>query len=275
MLKKLLRYDLKSIFKYWWIAAVSSVGLSLLGAMCVAALTSGKRLPELVTVAAIFALVIIVLSFFAVSILTTILIFARFYKNFFTDEGYLTFTLPVKRSQLLNSKLIMSIAANIATALLFAVDILLIVFLGAGKNLFTSEVWEEFTRGLTEFFAELGFYAVIYAVEYIALFVLQMVFSTLFMFCCITFASIITKRARVITAIGIYYGVNAVISFVYQIFRIFANDYLSMMTSSLPDDMQKLMLVLMLLCCILFAAVFCGLIYALQYRMLDRKLNLA
>ena len=45
-----------------------------------------------------------VLSLFTACAVTLIFVFIRYYKNFFTDEGYLTFTLPVKRSTLLNAK---------------------------------------------------------------------------------------------------------------------------------------------------------------------------
>ena len=31
MMKKLLKYDLRAIFKYWWIVALSSLGLSFIG----------------------------------------------------------------------------------------------------------------------------------------------------------------------------------------------------------------------------------------------------
>ena len=40
MLKKLLKYDLKSVFKYWWIAAVTSIGLSALGGLCISIVSS-------------------------------------------------------------------------------------------------------------------------------------------------------------------------------------------------------------------------------------------
>lgn len=38
MLKKLLKYDLKAVFKYWWIAAISTLGLSVLGGFAVTVL---------------------------------------------------------------------------------------------------------------------------------------------------------------------------------------------------------------------------------------------
>ena len=106
MLKKLLKYDLKSVFKYWWIAAIASLGLSAAGGFCISVMMAEKDVPALIAVLIVLTLLFSIIGIVAFSILSYILLYVRFYKNFFTDEGYLTFTLPVKRSQLLNSKLI-------------------------------------------------------------------------------------------------------------------------------------------------------------------------
>ena len=107
MLKKLLRYDFKSVLRYWWIAAVSTVGLALVGGWSISVFENQKQLPEMLYVVATLAAIVAVLGGVAFAIMTVILLFSRFYKNFFTDEGYLTFTLPVTRTSLLNSKLML------------------------------------------------------------------------------------------------------------------------------------------------------------------------
>ena len=102
MLKKLLKYDLKAVFKYWWIAAISTLGLSVLGGFAVTVLRDTvstepeKKVPIILEILSSIALPLVYLGFIALGILTVIMIFARYYKNFFSDEGYLTFTLPVK-----------------------------------------------------------------------------------------------------------------------------------------------------------------------------------
>ncbi len=50
-----------------------------------------------------------ILSLIAISVVSSVIIIIRFYKNMVTDEGYLMFTLPVKPYQLINSKLIVSL----------------------------------------------------------------------------------------------------------------------------------------------------------------------
>ena len=78
MLKKLLKYDLKSIFKYWWIVAVTSFALSLLGGGCIALMASEKELPLAVYTIATIVLILVILSFGAFSILSLILVFMHF-----------------------------------------------------------------------------------------------------------------------------------------------------------------------------------------------------
>ena len=92
MLKKLLKYDFNAIFKYWWIGALTTFILSFVGAGCGSILETEKDLPESVSIFATIGLVLIVLSFFAFIIMNALLVYIRFYKHLFSDEGYLTFT---------------------------------------------------------------------------------------------------------------------------------------------------------------------------------------
>ena len=136
MLKKVIRYDFKAILKYWWIAALSSFVLACVGGGCTEILNSEKELTEAVYVLSMLGIVLVIISFVAFFILSEILVFLRFYKNFFTDEGYLTFTLPVKRSQLLSSKLITSCIVLIATGIILMIDIGIIAVIDLRKDIF-------------------------------------------------------------------------------------------------------------------------------------------
>lgn len=277
MLRKLLRYDFKAVLKYWWIAALSSVALSLVGGWCISIFDSDKPLPQALYIVAGFLVVVVVLGFMAFAILSTILIFSRFYKNFFTDEGYLTFTLPVKRSQLLNSKLIVSTTTTTLTSLVLVLDVLIMLVLAFHKDIFKESFWNSIVNDfLKEFFRDeyLGYY-LLWLVEAIVIVILLVIFSTLFMFSCITVAAIIAKKAKVITAIGIYYAANSVFSFVVQMFWLFGMVSLDSWISRLTEENYIGMISLILLGLILFMSIFCGVLYSLQYWMLDRKLNLS
>lgn len=275
MLKKLLRYDFKSVFKYWWIAAITSFALSFVGGACITVLNTERELPQLVYPFTIIGLILVVISFVVFSILSVILVFARFYKNFFTDEGYLTFTLPVKRTQLLNSKLIMSVATLFITAAVCMINILTMLCIGFADVVFSRTFWEGFGNVINAIIDEIGAYLIVYVVEFLIIMVLSVTFSTLFLFCCITIASIITKKAKVITAIGIYYVANGMFSFAGQMFVLFGIRGLANWLYELPADSARIVGTLILLGLICFFGVFCALLYTLQYWMIDRKLNLS
>lgn len=277
MLRKLLRYDFKAVLKYWWIAALSSVVLSLGGGWCISIFTNEKDLPEALYVVATLLMIVVVLGLVAFAILTTILIFSRFYKNFFTDEGYLTFTLPVKRSQLLNSKLIVSTTTAMLTFLVLIIDIIVMIVLVSHEEIFTKEYWYGFVNDfLLEFLRdEYIAYYVLWFIEAFVIVVLLVIFSSLFMFSCITVASIIAKKAKVITAIGIYYVANSIFSFVVQMFWLFGIASIDSWLWNLSEQNTVKVVSLILFGLILFMSIFCAVLYSIQYWMLDRKLNLS
>lgn len=55
---------------------------------------------------AVFLTILYIFSLFALGMVTTVYLLIRFYKNLFTREGYLMFTLPATPIQLLNAKLV-------------------------------------------------------------------------------------------------------------------------------------------------------------------------
>ena len=275
MLKKLLRYDFKSVLRYWWIAAASTLGLAVIGGWSLSIFENQKEFPEMLYVVATLAAIIAVLGGVAFVIMTVILLFSRFYKNFFTDEGYLTFTLPVKRSSLLNSKLIVSVTTLIITGLVLLFDLLVAVCIGEADVIFTREFWVTLGKEIEHFFETLDGYVVFAIVQTIVSVILTVIISVLFAFCCITIASIIAKKAKVITAIIIYYVANSTVIFGLVMYNLFAMETLVDWLDSVPIYLENPTAVLMSLCKILFSGIFCAVLYSFQYWMLDKKLNLS
>lgn len=276
MLKKVIRYDFKAILKYWWIAALSSFALAWVGAGCMEINNSEKELTGAVYILSTLGSVLVIFSFIAFFILTEILVFLRFYKNFFTDEGYLTFTLPVKRSHLLSSKIITSWSTLIATGIILMIDVGIIAVIGLRKEIFTPEFIKDVSLVIDELIKNVGIpYLILYALEIIVIGLLASISSVLFMFVCITIASVITKKAKVITAIGIYYGANGALTFILQLFLVFGISALSNWLEEMSDSTLLMFGGLAGLILLLLISIFCGILYAIQYWLLDRKLNLS
>jgi hypothetical protein len=281
MLKKLLKYDFKSVFKYWWIAAVSATALSVLGGFCLKILVDSTaeetvfQPPEVLTISSSLLLMLTVMAISAFSVISAILLFVRFYKNFFTDEAYLTFTLPVKRSTHLNSKLILGFVTQLATGAVIILDAALIIVIGLADKIFKKEVWEEFILLAKEFFKEVDGYFWVFLLETLFIMLIISIAGLLFIYACITFASMITKKAKLITAIGIYYGATSVVSFVFSMIYLFGVDTIITFLDKLPENSANLIIVLIALVVLLFVAMICTLLYTFEQWMLDRKLNLA
>ncbi len=275
MLKKLLRYDFKSVLRFWWIAAISTLGLAVIGGWSISVFENQKELPEMLYVVATLAAIVAVLGGVAFAIMTVILLFSRFYKNFFTDEGYLTFTLPVKRSSLLNSKLITSVATILMTGFVIIVDVLIALCIAYYKDIFIKEFWMELAKSIKEYFETYGGYAVYAIIQTIVSAILSVVISVLFATCCITIASIIAKKAKVVTAIVIYYVANSTVVFGLVMYNLFAMETLMDWLDSVPIYLENPTAVLMSLCRLLFSGIFCAVLYSFQYWMLDKKLNLS
>lgn len=74
----------------------------------------------------------------ATAFITFFLILQRFYKNLFTDEGYLMHTLPVSAKSHIGAKLITSSVWTVASILVIALAIYLLVF---SKDVWEGTVW--------------------------------------------------------------------------------------------------------------------------------------
>lgn len=281
MLKKLLKYDLKSVFKYWWIAAISSLGLSIFGGYAVTILRdsaseeTAKKVPIALEIMSSIALPLVYLGFIALALLTTILVFARYYKNFFSDEGYLTFTLPVKKSQLINSKIIMGGLSSLATYSVIAFNIILILVIGFFDKIIKPDFWKEFSEFFGEMFKTLGAYTLVYALEIILIVLLTCLISNLFLYNCVAIASMVVKKAKVITAIGIYYFASGAVSTLFTIFSLFGMNTIIDTMSDMNNTTLLPLISLLGLGIIIMLAMFMALLYLLQYWIIDRKLNLS
>ena len=275
MFAKLLKYDLQSILKHWWIAAVVSVCVAFAGGICISIANVNYTSYSVLQDIAELGIVVCCIGLAIFYVLSEILVFMRFYKNFYTDEGYLTFTLPVKKSQLLNSKTLMSLIVYVATALVLAFDVVLMFSVGIGDEIFKDYIIRDILRTIREIIDIVGLYIPVYMIEAVILFVALRVLSALSIFICLTISAVIVRKHRVLAAIGIYYLLGgAVTGFVqtvllrYNFYRVF--ERLSELEK--PQVLCSVMLIGFLV--IGVAVVVSTALYMAQNWLLDKKLNL-
>lgn len=284
MLFKLLKYDLRALYKYWWICAALSLVLSAVGGVSYNVLstrinTLSLTLDPFMTIAIyISALIGVLVSFVGVSAFlfaTELFVFIRFYKHFFSDEGYLTFTLPVKRSSLLNSKIISAFMIHLSTIAVILVGVCEFVLLGIpmtnlrimGKSLYNTYLLLWGNMG------DINFAILVF--EIIIASLILILTTYLFILISITFGSIIVKKGKVFAAIGIYYLGNSIISGVSQILSTFAYSFLPGILIVMTGYEAGVTLWMIFLPVIVLLIALTVAMYALELYMLDRKLNLA
>lgn len=275
MLRKLLKYDFKAVIKLWLIGVIAILLLSVLGGFAIKVDTFERELPPLVYTISVLVEIFTFIGYAAFSVLTQVLIFIRFYKNFFTDEGYLTFTLPVSRSKLLNSKLIMCTVVTWLSGCTTIFGYFLMLAIGHSEFVFTLGFLKMILKTIGEIIESFGVYFFIYIIELFAISMLYSLLSVLFLSSCITLASTVVKRAKVITAIGIYYGISNIVTTILFFLMLFGTPTLAQWFSKVPEPNLNLLMMLVFLCIILFMMTICAVLYTFQHWMLKRKLNLS
>ena len=142
----------------------------------------------------------------AASVLSIVLVIVRFYKNMFTAEGYLTFTLPVSNAQHILVKLLAGLAVqSIVLASVWAS--VAIVLSGVTYKVVWGELFGMVARELVD---GLGvFNTILYALEILLIFFASLSSTVLSYYACMTVGQM-AKKNRILLSIGCYFGLNAV-----------------------------------------------------------------
>lgn len=289
MFSKILKHDLKSIGRFWWIIAVSTLGISVLGSLAFRFMleigTSNVNSAILVSLATIFSALFSMLSIFGIAasmLLTQILVYLRFYKHFFTDEGYLTFTLPVSRRQLLFSKTLNAFIWLCAHTVLMVICVLIFVTIAAptlGESMINTNVLTAIPNAFKAVWNVTGAWTIVYTVELLLILLLGILFSINLAHMCITIGAVVAKKMKLLAAIGIYYGVNVVLSSIlptlfYASLFSFAEGLAETLANA-PEQVifAVIALIALIICLIIAATVF--VLYSITLDKLERRLNLA
>ncbi len=270
MFKKLLKYDFRALFKIWWIFAVIILSLSLISGLLLSNSFNGYE-GALISFFAVMFSGFTIFGMFAFCISPLIISSIRFYKNLFSDEGYLTFTLPVKLKHIINSKLISTSVLHILSFLVVFISALIMIFMmGDGVDEIKSILSD-----ISKLFEYSPIWLIVLILEILALIVFVSLISIIFVFICITLASIITKKYKVLASIGIYYVSNNVVSFFIQMMIVLAFPSISIHIESLSQESILPFVCFFILTILVLIVIIFILLYILQYYMLDKKLNLS
>ncbi len=285
-MRKLLKYDLKALFPIWGISTAVIVVFYFLGIFAMRGIVDMFNTPDsyeppfaqiIYQLGSIGAFFLIVIGFVAYPILNYVFILKRFYTHFYTDQGYLTFTLPVKRTQLMGSKLLSALICMMSSFLLMLGGILVIALFGSDPQaLVNREVLTFLSNMFTELWLRVGGWLPVYVVEVLLLLILFFTVDILFVYTCITLGAVWSKRYKILVAFLIYYLSGMVLSPLMQFLSVFIFGSSPFYRLEYMDTPSVCVFAgaLMLLIVAVMATV-AWLLYYLNVRLLHKKLNLA
>ena len=220
----------------------------------------------------VLLIILFVVALYALLLLSVILMLVRFYRNLMTDEGYLMFTLPVRTSQLILSKLIVSLvwfagAAVVAVLALYPMTVHPII---TGEFNGTS-VLKTVIENVASLLPGDAHTRILLIVEGISLTIL-----TVIGFCLMCYAAIAVgqsfRKNKVLLSVVFFFVFNVITQIFYQTLQVILAIKLEyrIVTNfwSMPEVQQ------MLIGSIVVSLLLCGGYYFLTHCMLKRRLNL-
>ena len=189
-----------------------------------AAMTISSEAPLLADILCVFLMIAAIVAISICAASAIFFLIYRFYKSRFTDEGYLTFTLPVTNHQLLLSSITNTTLNLLIVGVVTAVTVLLIFLLALSAVPDVAvweelkQVWPEILAGLKQAAAEEAGLLALMAFSSVATFFRQIIQLML----AVTIGALIAKKHKLLAAVGVYYGIHMVVSYLTSMVSISA-----------------------------------------------------
>ncbi len=280
MLGKCLKYDLRSSGKLILPLSLIAVLVSAFGCAVIAFLewfsnlyTDENVVTVLVyTLGTMFIFTAAIVGIVGFPICTTVVIVHRFYTSCYTDEGYLTFTLPVTTHKLLISKTLSGFIWSIYSAVISVICIGGYILTCIGLFSSAVEIRTLFDEVVDMIFDQYGLSFAANAVSYIVSMLASSLFGILVLYLSFTIGAMLTKKYKALAGIAIYFAINVVASTVQSIGSVFTSIGFGAAESSLINSGWYLNITLWV-STVITAALSVGAYYLMHY-IFKNKLNL-
>ena len=224
MLGKLIKHEWRA---FWKIPAFVNLFLAIFTVFGVIALNAKIWETEnpIIQSVSVFVLLFYCIALIVISFVTIFYTALRFYKNLYSDEGYLMHTLPVSQNSLIISKLVVSYAWTIITWLVIMCSIFCLLWAclsSSGENISLMEI----IRQVTDFFTDSSFiseYKATFGISFIHTIILIFVFciispiyNTLMIYASISLGQLF-KKHKVLGSILSYIGIYIVLQIIQSI----------------------------------------------------------
>ena len=218
MFTKLLKHEWRATRGMLGTLSLVCLGASLLGGLTMRYLmlaSTQNAEHNVIVVLNVLAMVAAMIVVAVAGVAGLFLYIGRFYKSRFTDEGYLTFTLPVSTHQNLLSSMVNSAIGMVIVFFVICAALCIWLMIGfTGIPGFYKTVWEklpELWEGFLHVCDQMPW-------KYVGLFLLNVltgsVCELVLLMLSVTIGSIIAKKHKILAAVGVYYGINVAISMV-------------------------------------------------------------
>ena len=225
MLGKLIKYDFKALKKTLLPLCFGAVALSVFVTILMKLFylyqdysqNLSRVLDDIFGTVLTLLLIFGFLGLVAAAIVSWFLILKRYYQNLFKDDGYLTFTLPVKTSGILLSKLISSTIWSLITSLFAIVSIAIFVVFGTSRQFINMDAIDTFSRIWEAYWSTplltLKDYIII-PIIFTILVLSSVVQNILLLFLAITLGNQVSRKHKILGSVGMYFVVNTVASII-------------------------------------------------------------
>lgn len=132
MFVKLLKYDFRSSWGLLGLLSLIALGAGAAGSGLIRYIDNGTN-GDIWEILSFIAFMLVVFYLIAYSIAALFILLGRFYKSRFTDEGYLTFTLPVSTHQILLSSFLNCFLGVLLAVVVTAVSFGIFFFFGISE----------------------------------------------------------------------------------------------------------------------------------------------
>lgn len=220
MFSKLLKHEFKANFGLLGILSLCALGVGLLGGGILnAAIYISENLSDndvgLVGVTSLYsALMFVILALVIYAVAVQFINLYRFYKSRFTDEGYLTFTLPVNAHQIFLSALLHMLAWMVISSLVVLLAVALILLIGVVPHLDLlggdfSDMEGIFGQMGDILGTEQGYDA--YQVLTVVQTVFAPIYNLLLIMTSITLGCVLAKKHKILATVGMYYCITMLV----------------------------------------------------------------
>ena len=279
MFAKLLKYNFKDTKRIGIPILICLLGITVLGCADIGVLISynksgadGSTFSVLFNMLLSLGMALVIISLIFAVLVMMLFICVNFYKNLVSDEGYLTFTLPVKSEDILLAKIVNGIIW-LAIVLVSVIVSAVLLFMSAsyfsdGNAFIIFENAGEFFRSLFSKYD--SFYVIITIIMAVIAIAVYAISNLMLYFMAIFMGSVVAKKNKVLASIGLVYGFNIVYGMVQNIAAIVIIASVSQPALPVLSYINILLAIV-----IIFSLLFCILFWCLTKYMMDKKLNLA